>query len=305
MLKSGRVVYAFLAEGMTASTRHVMFSVSKSVAGLVFGMLVDRRLIEPQRPVEHYLPAMSGSAYADASVQQVLDMSVGVDFRENYALRGDDVDRYRRATGWDVAESGDGGETTRQVIRALPRAEFAHGDRFNYVSPNTDLLGWLAEAVTGTPYPALLTEWLWQPLGAEYDADFPVDRRGVARAAGGLCATLADIGRVGLLMTQTPPVEGILPAAFVHDTLTRGDAAAWDKGTAAAYMPGGSYRNQWYVPNGKDEVCIAIGIHGQWLYVDRRRDVVIVKQSSQPEAVQMATDFMMLRMFEAVARALA
>lgn len=304
VLKNGAVIAEQYGNGMRPHSRHVMFSVSKSVLGMIFGILIDRGKVDPALPVTTYIPELDGTAYEDATVQQLLDMAVAVDFREDYEQRDGDVDRYRRATGWDPAGAADAGNTTRSMPRHFRRGEGPHGQTFLYVSPNTDIAGWVAERATGMSYADIISELLWKPMGAEYTADMTVDRFGVARSAGGLCATLRDMGRVALAMTGHQLLSGVIPQSFVRDTFENGDAAAWARGASASYLPGGRYRNKWYIKTGSEQVALAIGIHGQWLYVNRDRNVAIVKQSSQPKAVQGETDQMLMACFDAIASSL-
>lgn len=305
VLKEGVIVAEHYFHGMRREDRHVMFSVSKSVLGLMFGILKDRKLIDPSQLATDHVPELKGSGYEGATIQHILDMAVAVDFREDYQAVDGDVDRYRRATGWDPARPEDADNSTRGMLCQFARAEGRHGEKFLYVSPDTDVAGWIAERATGLSYAELLTEYLWKPMGAEYSAYITVDRFGVARAAGGICATLRDMGRFATLMTGKPVAANVAPAAFLEDTYANGDAEAWAKGASASYIPQGRYRNKWYIKPCPQRVCLAIGIHGQWLYADHDRNIVIVKQSSQDAPVDVAIDQMVMASFEAIADHLA
>lgn len=303
VLKDGLVIAEYYFGDMRPDTRHVMFSVSKSVLGLLVGILTARGLIDPARQVIDFVPELRASAYGEATVQQVLDMTVAVDFREDYQAKDADVDRYRRATGWDPSYP-DSSETMRGMLTGLARGVGQHGERFLYVSPGTDVAGWVVERVTGLTYPQALATFIWKPMGAEFSADMTVDKLGAARAAGGLCATLRDVGRVGTLMTGMPVEDGLAPEAFLADTYLRGDPDAWMRGASASYIPGGRYRNKWYVKPGHDKACLAIGIHGQWIYANCDRNIVMVKQSSQPTPVDAGIDQRVMAMFDSIARQL-
>lgn len=301
VLKNGAIVSEQYFNGMRRDDRHVIFSVSKSVLGLVFGILIDRKLVDAARPATDYVPELTGSGYEGATVQHVLDMAVAVDFREDYQAEDADVDRYRRATGWDPARPGDSGNSTRGMLCRMARGDGRHGEKFYYVSPDTDVAGWIAERATGLSYAQVVSTLLWQPMGAEYPADMTVDRFGVARSAGGICATLRDIGRIGTLMTSRPVATDVVPPSFIEDTYMNGDAQAWARGASASYIPNGRYRNKWYVKPGPEKTCLAIGIHGQWIYANHDRNIVIVKQSSQPAPVDAAIDQMVMASFDAIA----
>ncbi|PZQ96092.1 MAG: hypothetical protein DI533_16735 [Cereibacter sphaeroides] len=300
-LHRGKVAFEYYTPGMAPDERHVMFSVSKSVLGMVFGTLQAKGLVDPARLIIDYVPELAGSAYADATVQHALDISVEVEFDETYSVVGGDVDQYRRVNGWDPVDDRPP-HSAREYLRGLKRAAGDHGTRFHYVSPDTDVAAWAAERVSGQSYARLVQDFLWKPIGAEHSAYMTVDRFGVARAAGGLCATLRDMGRIALAMSGDPRLRGVLPQAFLDDTFHAADPAVWARGLSKDYIPGGRYRNSWYLTRG--DAALAIGIHGQWLYVDPARQVVIVKQASQPLASEPATDHASMAAFEAIAKAL-
>jgi len=160
-----------------------------------------------------------------------------------------------------------------------------HGGPMNYVSPNTDLLGWIIERATGRRYADLMSELLWQPMGAARSAYITVDRLGAPRCAGGMCATVRDLARVGQLVVDAG-ARGrthIVPAAWIDDMIDNGDAAAWAAGNFARYYPGAPmrYRSQWYVEDGAAPLLFGMGIHGQNLFVDRAEQIVVAKVSSQ------------------------
>jgi hypothetical protein len=167
----------------------------------------------------------------------------------------------------------------------LTQADGAHGGRFHYVSPNTDLLGWVIERAAGTRYADLMSELLWRPMGAGHSAYITVDRLGAPRCAGGVCTTARDLARVGQLL-----VEGgrrIVPESWIDDIAANGDPQAWAAGSFAAYYPGAAmhYRDKWYVLRGAAPLLFGMGVHGQNLYVDRALQLVVAKFSSQAQPI--------------------
>lgn len=278
---------AIVAEHYTdcdAATRHILFSVSKSVTGTLAGILAGQGKLDPEAPVTAYVPEVAGSAYGDCTVRQVLDMTVSVNFVEDYLDTAGDFARYRSATGWNPARAEFGGEALHGFIASLKRGSGGHGERFHYVSPNSDLLGWIVERAGAAPFNELLSRLIWQPMGAERDALITIDAKGAVRSAGGICTTLRDLARFGELMRLGGAAgdKQIVPAAWIDDILSNGDRAAWAKGSMAPLFPKGSYRTQWYITNEPSGAFCAIGIHGQWIYVDPSANLVAVKQSSQP-----------------------
>ena len=272
VLQRGALIAEHYAHGMTPASPHILMSVSKSMLGLLFGSLG----IDAERPVTDFVPEVANTAYKGATVRHLLDMRTGVAFAEDYLATSGPIVEYRKATGWNPLAPGDTPSDLHSFYQHLMEREAAHGGRFHYISPNTDLLGWVIERATGRPYAELMSEHLWRPSGAEHGAYITVDRRGAPRTAGGMCVTARDLARVGQWMIEQP-------SAWVRDIETGGERAAWDAGSFVAYFPGMPmrYRSQWYILEGETPLVFALGIHGQNLCVDRTNEVVIAKLSSQ------------------------
>lgn len=302
IMKAGRFVGDWFAPHMDLGARHIIFSISKSLTAILAGILEGEGIFDPQAPVTRYLPEAAGSAYGDASVRHVLDMTVSLDFEEAYLDPESAFARYRRATLWNP---GGGTESLADFILTLQRLAEPHGRTFRYRSPNSDLLGILLERASGQRFAELMHEKLWLPLGAMSEASVTVDMAGTARTAGGISVTPRDLARVGEMMRQGGTANGrrIVPEAWVRDTVsTGGDAEAWQRGTMAFLFPQGRYRNKWYQTGAASGAFCGIGIHGQWLYVNPRAEVVIAKMSSQPEPVDEPLDVDMVAFFEALGR---
>jgi CubicO group peptidase (beta-lactamase class C family) len=234
-------------------------------------------------------------------------MNVGIEFVENYLDTTGDFARYRAATGWNPVENPALAMDLHSFLVTLRRDASPHGAKFHYVSPNSDMLGWILERAGGMPYARLLAELIWSRLGAEADAHITVDRLGAPRAAGGICVTLRDLARFGEMVRNFGRVaeQQIVPRWWIEDILHNGDQRPWlATETAAKFLPAGRYRSQWYmIGNASGSFC-AIGIHGQWIYVDPEAEMVIVKLSSQPLPLDEATDRLLLAAFDATAAAL-
>ncbi len=141
-------------------------------------------------------------------------------------------------------------------------------------------------------------------MGAQYDAMITIDRRGAARTAGGLFATLTDLARFGELIRNGGRANGkvVILKDWVKDILTGGDASPWEVSGMKYLFPRARYRSQWYVPLDQPGTLCAIGIHGQWLYIDVPTAVTAAKVSSQPIAFDEGQDRLTLETFRAVAR---
>ncbi|KAK4899163.1 hypothetical protein LTR27_003393 [Elasticomyces elasticus] len=275
----GEVAYEYYANDNNASSKHIMMSMSKSVTGLIAGILSSQGKLDLSAQVKKYVPSASG-IYDGVTIQELLDMRSGVKAE-------DDRHEYRAASGFKPFDGGEEAKTLHSFIEKL-HAEVNNSKDFIYSSVNTDLLGWVLEAATGQKLAGLVSELLWRPMGAESDAMITVDAEGSARAAGGMCATVRDIARIGQLLADGG--RDVVPKSWIEDMLHGGSTEAWSKGTFAAFFKGvfggdaTAYRNCWYSAdvneNGKESVLMAVGIFGQQLMIDLEHDIVMAKTSS-------------------------
>lgn len=291
VLHKGKIV-AETYPNMSASARHILFSVSKSVTGTLAGVLVAEGKLDPDAPVVHYVPEVKHAAYRDCTVRHVLDMTVDLDFEENYLDTTGDFARYRVSTGWNLPNPQLGNEGLHDFLTTVKPAHSRHGEVFKYISPNSDLLGWILERASGVSVAQLLSDKIWKPMGAETDAFITVDKKGGARTAGGINTTLRDLARFAEMMRNEGKVgtRQIVPAEWVRDICTGGSREAWARGAMNHLFPNVSYRAKWYKANDAAQSFYALGIHGQWIYVNPKAEVTIVKFSSQPEPVNDAMD---------------
>jgi len=300
VLHRGRLVYEHYANGMTAATPHILMSVSKSVLGLVAGILAGRGDLDPEAEVAAYVPEVAGTAYAGARLRDLLDMRAGVLFDEDYLATSGPMIEYRKATSWEPMGPGEAPSDLRAFYATLTARDGEHGRPFHYISINTDLLGWCIERATGRRYADLVSEVLWRPMGAERSAYITVDGLGAPRCAGGLCCTARDLARLGLLFAEGG--RDVVPAEWLDDIVTGGDPDAWAQGTSAENYPGlpMRYRSQWYVLERAAPMVFAIGVFGQSLYVDRENELVIAKFFCQPLPVDQEKKMLTIRAAEAI-----
>ena len=215
VLRDGRIVYERYCNGLTDRTPHLLQSVSKSFASALVGSLVERGLVELERPARDYVPELWSSGFGDATVGQLLDMSASIVFSEEYADPSSEVQAQDRAAGWRPRHPGDP-ENSYAFLCSL-RKDGEHGRTFQYCSASTDALAWVLERASGRRYADLLATELWQRLGAEHDAWITVDSAGFGFANGGMCVTLRDLARFGHLMLNGGGVNGvrITPSSWV------------------------------------------------------------------------------------------
>jgi CubicO group peptidase (beta-lactamase class C family) len=229
------------------------------------------------------VPELKSSVYAGCTVRHLLDMAVGIAFNEDYDDPKGDVARYRNAVGWDPLPAGDQPIDLRNFLGQQRPDGQAHGGLFHYVSTNTDVLGWVYERACDRAYADIVSEYLWQPLGAECSAYITVDAHNAMRAAGGICVTPRDLARFGEMVRRRGIACGrqVVPAAWIDDINTRGDADAWARSELADIFPRASYRSQWYRIDRDKGVLAAFGIHGQWIYIHPGAELTIIRMASE------------------------
>ncbi len=306
VLHRGQLVFEWYDRGLSAERPHIIFSVTKSVAGALVGILADRGLLDPEGPIIDLLPEVAGSAYSNATIRHLLDMTVGCSFVEDYENPTPEYLAYRAASGWNPSPDRDRMDQ-RSFLAALAPGGPPHGYAFKYVSPNSDLLGWVIERAAGMSFAAFLSREIWQPMGAEGEAYITVDRLGAPRSAGGLCVTGRDLARFGELIRLRGCLGGkqILPRWWVEDIFESGDREAWQRGNFAEFLPQGRYRSKWYQLGDAEGTLAGIGIHGQWLVIDPKHETVIVKLSAHPVASNEGADKVLVAAFKTISATLA
>lgn len=312
MLHRGSLVFEDYRLGYDGALPHLLFSVSKSLTGLLAGVLIDEGRLAPGDAVTAHLPEVAGSAYDGATVGHVLDMTVSTGFEESYLDRSGDYVRYRISTGWnppgDPGGDSQGPEDLRSFLATMRPDAAAHGHAFHYISPNSDLLGWLLESVAGQPLAELMADRIWRQLGAEADAEITVDRLGAPRTAGGISVRPRDLARVGEMVRQGGRIDGqqLVPADWIAHLFAHDDDdeahGTWARGDMAELFPGGSYRAQWYRTGLPSGAITAIGIHGQWLWIDPAAELVIAKCSAQDLPIDDALDQRIIALFDGIGR---
>jgi CubicO group peptidase (beta-lactamase class C family) len=283
----GQVVAERYYAGMTAGTRHLIMSVSKSVLSCVAAVLADRGLLDLAAPVTTYVPEVSDSGYAGATIRDLLDMRTGVAFRETYTALDAEVRVMERSMGWRPAQPGD--PAGAYPYLATLGSAGPHGGDFTYRSADSDMLGWACERVSGQRVADLISALIWQPIGAEWDAEITCDPLGTAIPDGGISATARDLARFGQMLVEDGVAQGrtVVPAAWLADVRQPEPEVreAFARTDNEYVLPGGWYRSQfWVIPGPGGPVLVCLGIHGQLIYLDRAARTVVVKLSSWPDA---------------------
>ncbi|MBO9676606.1 MAG: serine hydrolase [Acidovorax sp.] len=306
VLHRGRVVYERYFGALTEQGQHGAMSITKSFTGTLGAMLVAEGTLDPSRRVADYVPELTASAFGSATVRQVLDMTTGLRFSEDYADPNAEVWAHAQA-GSPLPKPKDyaGPRSYYEYLQTV-QPQGRHGDAFAYRTVNSDALGWIIARATKRSVAALLSERIWSRLGAEQDAYMTVDSTGTPFAGGGLNTGLRDLARFGEMLRNGGRHNGqqIVPRAVVDDIRRGGDREAF---AHAGYtlLQGWSYRNMWWVTHGADGAFMARGVHGQRLYVNPGAGVVIARYASHPVASNAANDPTTLPAFDALARHLA
>lgn len=286
VLHRGRVVQERYFGALKPHLPHLAMSVTKSFVGLLAATLAHETRLDPAAPVTLYLPELKATAYGDATVRQVMDMTIGVRYSETYTDPKAEVWAYARAAGVSPRPPGyDGPDSIFDFLRGLEAKEGEHGQAFAYKTCNTEVLGWIVQRVAGMALAPLLSERIWSRLGAQEDAYIAVDAIGAPMCGGGLNTTLRDLARFGEMMRNGGLANGqqLVPAQVVADIASGADPAHFAK---AGYvtLPGWSYRNQWWVSHNRFGAYSARGIHGQAIWIAPKADVVIARYASHPTA---------------------
>jgi len=285
VLQSGKLIKEIYRNGMDESSQHILMSVSKSILGLIAGKLIEIGKIKADDQITSFIPELVDSAYAGSTIRNLLDMRSGISFNEDYLKKDGPIIDYRFASNWNPVPADWKPQDLRSFMSTLTEALQNHGGNFQYVSPNTDLLGWVFERATGIRYADLVSELFWKPLGAETPGYITVDRIGGARAAGGKCFSARDLARVGMMLADGGKREGhqVISEQWVNDIENNGDQEAWAQGNFYEVFNKRDmkYRSKWYVQQADVPLIHAWGIHGQFIFVDRSKELSISWFSSQ------------------------
>ena len=284
--------------GFDGDDQHLWFSMTKSLVSALFGMLVQAGSVNLDQSPADYIPELQGSAFARVTIQQVLDHTTALDFRENYTDPESDFFRYYAPALGMIYQPGAADVSPEQeeiygvhdfLVRFVgPAAGAEPGAAFEYNSANADVLGWLLARLMDRPLNEAISDYIWRHIGAEHDAFIAVDRAYMPVATGGFNATLRDAARFGMMVRDGGVFDGkrLLPAGWLDAMLSisNRDLGNMSDNGVYAKMPWSAYKNMWWILDASAGEFCAVGIHGQVLYINRAADAVMVWYSSQPDA---------------------
>ena len=273
VLHNGDLLYENYWQGNSKDQPHISWSMAKSFLSALIGIAYYDGLIENLNdPITKYLKDFIGTGYENVPIKDILQMSSGVVFNEDYGDPNSDINKFARA----VAE----GKSMRDFAKTLKNGKVP-GTFNHYVSIDTQMLGMLLEEVTGKPLAETLQEKIWTKIGMENNAYYMVDDTGMEWALGGLNATLRDYAKFGLLYLNRGNWKGqqIVPQDWV-DASHVAHEPHLQPGNNSLSSSDWGYGYQWWIPGFPNTDYLAAGIYNQYIYIDPITNVVIAKTSS-------------------------
>jgi len=269
------IVYEQYWHGNNKDSKATSMSVSKSFTSALVGIAIGDGLIASVNdPITKYVPFLRDSGYKGVPIRHILEMSSGIDFTEEYDDQESDIMQMVGAVSL--------GTPIKDYAAALPAAQRS-GKKFNYASIDTNILGFLIEAVTGKSPAQYLEEKIWGPLGMESNAYWNLDNTGTVLTFMGLNATARDYAKFGRLYMNNGYANGqqIVPPFWVRESLRPDKCYLRLKNH---YWKGWTigYGYQWWIPKGRNGEFMAIGVWGQYIYVNPAHNLIIVKTSADP-----------------------
>ncbi len=283
----GKTIYTWHSDYCSSTTPHIIFSVSKSLTALLIGCVIDEGLLSEETLVSQIIPETKGSAFEDASVRNLLDMSVSSNFIEDYEATSGIFLDYRQSTGWNP-QNVDDKSHLKSFLLSLKKNTHKHGEQFEYHSTNTDMLGIIIEKCTSKKYAQYFFEKLMKPLGAKDDAYVTLDRMGTSRSAGGVCISASDIMSICEMVRcygKNRQGEQVFPENWIKDILNSDSNKKFSLDGHYDIFPEGLYRSKWYRPFISRNVLFGLGIHGQWIWIDFDKELSFVCLSSEPKPI--------------------
>ena len=308
VMHKGKLVFEFFNNFTTCETPHIIFSISKSLTSLLTGILVSKKLIDVNTSVTKILPETIGSAYEDATIRNVLDMNVASNFIEDYSGKAEIFQQYRSSTGWDIPSNNDVAHLSglHEFLSNLPKSMHLHGKKYHYCSPHSDLLGWIIERVSGEKYSKIISDLLFKPSGIINDANVTLDRFGATRSAGGISISPYDL----LLISEMVRTNGankngqIVPENWINDIKNYEDNSCYLNQDDLKRFPKGNYRSKWYQTGFEENEFCAIGIHGQNIWINPKKELTIIRMSSASDPINIKTEELMFSVFKEIGNAL-
>lgn len=295
IIKEGKIIYENYFQGNTMEGPVIIFSCTKSIMGLLTGIAYEKRYIQNlSDPVEKYATELKGTVYEGVTIQNVLNMSSGVRWNENYADFDSDIVQSLLAS-----LKGSLNAYTKEMKRIRPQGVFNQ-----YTSMDAQVLGMVIQGASKIPLKDFLTENLWNKIYPENKAYFLTDETGFPLAYGGLIVSTRDLAKIGLLMLnggKNQKEEQVFSENWIKESITPTESHLMPgKRDSADNIEG--YKNQWWFPAeriGND--FSAIGIYGQTLYINPEEKIIIASNSAYADYTKdKIGDTRRLKMFQSI-----
>ena len=272
IIKNDTIIYEDYFLGLDETESHISWSMAKSFTATLIGIFYEKGLFELDDPIDKYLEDFKGTAYEGVSIRNLLHMSSGVTFDEDYGDFFSDINRFGRGFAM--------GSPIRNFAKSLKKGK-KPGTFNHYVSIDTEMLAFLLVDLTGKSLTQLTQEYLWEPMGMEYDGQWIIDNDSMEMALGGLNATLRDFSKLGLCYKHNGFFNGhqIVSPDWVEASLNT-DLPHLKPGENPLSSNDHGYGYQWWVPNNNHKAFAMSGIYNQYVYVDPVNDIVVVKLSA-------------------------
>jgi CubicO group peptidase (beta-lactamase class C family) len=303
ILHRGNIIYEQYFGGSGPHIRHVIQSANKSIVGIIAESLIAEGQLYPNALIPTIIPELQDSAYGNATVQQVLDMLISMDFYEDYLDPASEIWKFHRATGMSPPAENEEFEVVADVLPRVKKHK-SHGDTFAYREPNIFVLGWIVRRAGGQDIATQVSERIWQHIGAEHDGYYMIDGSGAESSSG---FTLRDFARFGELIRnegRTGEAQ-LIPASVIDKVMAGGNPEHFAK-AGMETLPGWSYKSQWWMRHIDGRTCaVARGAHGQVLYIDPKNDLVVARVGSFPKAPSTQIDHIFLPTLDEITRRVA
>ena len=290
VIKNEEIIYEKYFNEMSAHSPHLMNSISKSFLGMLAGVLVGKGIVDPEDKISNLIPEFKDSAFVETTLQNALDMAGAVKFGEDYAQPDADFWHETAMFGWRPdLKANLKANNLKEFAQSLKDTEQNDGEKYHYRTILTDVAAMALEQAANQSVFELMDEYIWQKLKPEHDAHVVLDPDGFPYFGAGMNASARDLGRFGLMLLNNGKYaeEQIVPASWISDTIA-GDSGYKQRFAASEHgpmMPDGHYKNKMWVVD--ENIMLCIGIHGQFICINKATNSVIVRFSSQPEPLDL------------------
>ena len=302
VLHKGKIVFERYYGFLEPDGTHAVMSVSKTLTGTLGAVLVAEGVLDEGKTASYYVPELQGSAFGNATIRELLDMTTALDYDENYNNPNSRIWEFSQAgTPYPKPEDYTGAKSYREFLQSV-KQKGVHGKKFAYKTINTDALAWVITRVCDKSLADLISERFFKPMGAHVEGYYQLDATGTEFAGGGFNGALRDLAAFGEMIRNDGFFNGkqILPKGLMNDLLEKSNANKFDK-ESYPILKGWAYRNMWWITKNSDNAFCARGVHGQVIYINPKAEMVLVRLASHPEASNSVNDPFSLPAYQAVA----